>query len=188
MGKTQLAIEYSRRHKNSYTSIFWLDGKTEESLLHSLLSIASRLPQEQIPDFKPIATKGIEETKKSVMTILKWFAEEGNNDWLLIFDNIDETSYGAADDDTRSLASYNIQEYLPPGDSGAIIITSRLGRLVDLGLDTSFKLPILNIEEGIALLQKASGKTLRRTAEIPVEHDNKEFAQYDPGQFAGEAI
>jgi MinD superfamily P-loop ATPase len=33
MGKTQLAIEYARLHKALYTSFFWLDGKTEESLI-----------------------------------------------------------------------------------------------------------------------------------------------------------
>lgn len=44
IGKTQLAIEYARLHKASYTSFFWLDGKTEESLIQSLLLITSRLP------------------------------------------------------------------------------------------------------------------------------------------------
>jgi hypothetical protein len=33
MGKTQLGIEYARLHKALYTSFFWLDGKTEESLI-----------------------------------------------------------------------------------------------------------------------------------------------------------
>lgn len=184
MGKTQLAIEYSRRHNDSYTSTFWLDGRTEESLLHSILSLASRLPREQIPDFEPEETKGIEETKRSAMALLKWFSLEGNDNWLLIYDNIDETSYGAGDDDTRSLASYNIQDYLPPGDRGAIIITTRLERLVDLGLDTSIKLRILSTEEGLSLLRKTSCKTLERSIELTNDDADMEIAKYNPGQFA----
>ncbi|MCJ1245931.1 hypothetical protein MMC30_003135 [Trapelia coarctata] len=183
VGRTQLAIEYSRRHKDSYTSIFWLDGKTEESLLQSILSIAPRLSREQIPDFEPTESKGMEETKRSVMTVLKWFALDRNNDWLLIYDNIDKTSYGAGDDDARSLASYNIQDYLPPGDNGAIVVTTRLERLVDLGVDTSIKLRILSLEEGLALLQKTSRKNLERSLEINGDDEQTEFAKYNPGQF-----
>jgi len=184
MGKTQLAIEYSRRHQGSYTSTFWLDGKTEESLLQSILSLASRLPREHIPDFEPTETKGVEETKRSAKALLKWFSLEGNDNWLLIYDNIDETSYGARGDDTRSLASYNIRHYLPPGDCGAFIITTRLGRLVDLGLDTSIKLRNLSTEEGLALLQKTSCKTLERSVVIAKDDADTEFGKYDTGQFA----
>ena len=48
IGKSQLAIEYAKIHKGSYTSFFWLDEKTKESLIHSLLALSSRLPRGQI--------------------------------------------------------------------------------------------------------------------------------------------
>lgn len=93
MGKTQLAIEYARLRKALYTSFFWLDGKTEDSLIESLLAIASRLPKDQIPGVDIQKTKGLEESRKAVQATLRWFTLEGNTQWLLIFDNIDKTSY-----------------------------------------------------------------------------------------------
>src|SRR5579862_3173705 len=100
MGKTQLAIEYARCHKTSYTSIFWLDGKSEQTLVQSVLSIACRLPKGQIPNLNVQEIKGIEESRERAQAVLQWFALEGNNKWLLIFDNIHKTSFGASDSDT----------------------------------------------------------------------------------------
>jgi hypothetical protein len=44
IGKTQLAIRFARDHKDDFTSIFWLNGKSQETLLQSLSSVLLRLP------------------------------------------------------------------------------------------------------------------------------------------------
>jgi tetratricopeptide (TPR) repeat protein len=159
IGKTQLAIEYARLHKHEYSSFFWLDGKTEESLIQSLISIISRLPQALIPGFDIDEVRGMEDSKKKAQEVLRWFALEGNGAWLLIYDNVDKTSYGASDGDAESQACYNIEEYLPSGDAGAIVITSRLQRLAKLGEQVHVrKIDILN---GVLILEKQSGKSFR---------------------------
>ena len=126
IGKTQLAIEYAILHKHTYTSFFWLDGKTEESLVQSLLSIASRLPKGQIPNINIQEIKGIEDSKERAQEVLQWFALEENSKWLLVFDNIDRTSYEASPNDADSLSSYDITQYFPGGDLGALVITTCL--------------------------------------------------------------
>jgi len=37
IGKTQLSIAYAKRHKDSYSAIFWLNIKDENSLKQSLM-------------------------------------------------------------------------------------------------------------------------------------------------------
>src|SRR4051794_152253 len=44
MGKTQLAIHFAQYHKDDFTAIFWLSGKSRETLLQSLSSVLPRLP------------------------------------------------------------------------------------------------------------------------------------------------
>jgi hypothetical protein len=82
MGKTQIAIEYARLHKTMYSSFFWLDGKTEESLIQSLLLIASRFPKGQIAGEDAQEIKGLEESRKRAQEVLGWFALKENTQWL----------------------------------------------------------------------------------------------------------
>lgn len=36
MGKTQLAIEFARKHHSRYSAVFWLDGSSKDRLKQSL--------------------------------------------------------------------------------------------------------------------------------------------------------
>ena len=115
--------------------------------------------------------KGIEESRERAQEVLRWFAFGGNSEWLLIFDNVDKTSYEASDSDVESLSSYDITQYFPRGDVGAIIITTRLQRLVALG--DSIYLRKIDTKNGILILEKHAGKSMRRS-------DN--FEMFDQGQ------
>ena len=92
IGKTQLVIEYAILHQAKYTAFFWLNGKTEESLIQSLMLLAARLPKGQIADVNAGKVKGLEESRQKAQKVLQWFALKGNNQWLLVYDNIDKTS------------------------------------------------------------------------------------------------
>ncbi|KAI9855038.1 MAG: hypothetical protein M1813_000582 [Trichoglossum hirsutum] len=177
IGKTQLAIEYARLHKYEYTSVFWLDGKTEESLIQSLLSIAPRLPKGQTLNLDIREIKGIEESREKAQEVLKWFTFEGNSEWLLIFDNIDKTSYEAPDNDVDSLSSYDITQYFPRGDVGVIIITSRLQRLITLG--DSIYLDRIDTKNGILILEKNAGKSMRRSGNTVAGREDTEIGTFD---------
>jgi hypothetical protein len=180
MGKTQLAIEYARLHKALYTSFFWLDGKTEESLIQSLLFIASRLPKGQIPDMDTSKIRGLEESRKAAQEVLQWFALEDNTQWLLIFDNIDKTSYEEEESDQHTgLASYDIAQYFPRSDTGSIIITTRLQRLVSLG--SAVPLRKLDALDSLLILEKHVGRNLRRRDSQAILKDLSEIEEWDPG-------
>lgn len=181
MGKTQFAIEYARLHKAVYSSFFWLDGKTEESLIQSLLLIAPRLPEGQIPDVDIHEIKGSKESKKRAQEVLHWFALKGNTQWLLVFDNIDKTSYEEEpfDQNTESSPSYDVTQYFPRGDMGSIIITTRLQRLVSLG--SHVYLRKLDVLDGILILEKHAGRSLKRSGSHSALTDTCEIKEWDPG-------
>ncbi|TPX25061.1 hypothetical protein DIZ76_010510 [Coccidioides immitis] len=129
IGKTQLAIEFARRYQESFSSIFWISGKTREMLLHSLASVTRRLASDQndeaiVEDMKD--SKGIEKRAKEA---LNWFALKGNNKWLIIFDNVDKDPSGEVEDDE----AFPVEDFFPGADQGAIIITTRLRQLQELG-------------------------------------------------------
>src|ERR1700744_6604090 len=46
IGKTQLAIEYCRRHKEKYTAIFWLNANDNDSLKLSFRDVAQQILQD----------------------------------------------------------------------------------------------------------------------------------------------
>jgi WD40 repeat protein len=46
IGKTQLAVAYAKRHKDSYWAIFWLNIKDEDSLKQSLAKVARQILRE----------------------------------------------------------------------------------------------------------------------------------------------
>jgi hypothetical protein len=179
IGKTQLAIEYARLHKDLYTSFFWIDGKTEESLIQSLLRIASRLPYSQMLDIDTQKASSQEESRKAAQEILKWFTLEGNTQWLLVFDNIDKTSYEEKSDQHIETSSYDIIEYFPRGDSGSIIVTTRLQRLISLG--SSISLRKLSVLDGLFLLENHARRSLRRSGRQTASEDMLEFEDWDPG-------
>jgi hypothetical protein len=179
MGKTQLAIEYARLHKALYTSFFWLDGKTEESLIQSLLLTVPRLPKGQIPDMDTQKMKELEESRKAAQEVLQWFSIEDNTQWLLVFDNIDKTSFEEEGHYTE-VSSYDITQYFPGGDTGSIIITTRLKRLRSLGSDVPLRK--VNVLDSLLILEKHVGRSLRRCGSQAALKDQSEIDEWDPGR------
>ncbi|KAI1628663.1 P-loop containing nucleoside triphosphate hydrolase protein [Exophiala viscosa] len=105
IGKTQLAVSYAKRHRTSYTSIFWLDATSELSLKTRLRNVAHRaLPPSTIGDFD-------DERMSSYLS--NWLSEDQNTRWLLIFDNYDDPE------------QYSVCKYLPSVAHGSVIITTR---------------------------------------------------------------
>jgi hypothetical protein len=43
MGKTQLAVEYAKRHRPEYSAIFWLEARDEASLKQGFAQVARRI-------------------------------------------------------------------------------------------------------------------------------------------------
>ena len=148
IGKTQLAVEFARLHHRSFSSVFWLDGRSEDSLKRSIASYASRIPQGQISEkSRTYSAGGSGDLDMVIKEVKDWLAQPNNTDWLLIFDNVDrEYSRHNAD-----LDAYDIKRYLPGADHGAILITTRLAKLEQLG--DSRQLSKVNREQAEAIFQ-----------------------------------
>lgn len=125
IGKTQVALEYAYRYALEYSAVFWIGAETEESIVSSLLRVASvlRLPEE-----------GDKDQQRVLAAVQRWLSTHGQ--WFLIWDNVEELGI--------------LDRFLPSVRAGTILITTRcrvLGTLAQ-GLDL---LP-LEQEEGILFL------------------------------------
>jgi hypothetical protein len=130
IGKTQLAVEFTRRHHCKFGSVFWLDGSSEVSLKLSIARCAGRIPAGQISDMSRtylISSEGnLDEVVREVMG---WLAQPDNTDWLIVFDNVDrDYSLHTADP-----LAYDVRQYFSGADHGSVLITTRLKRLEQLG-------------------------------------------------------
>ncbi|KAI0436973.1 FabD/lysophospholipase-like protein [Xylaria telfairii] len=128
IGKTQLAVDFARRHKAAFSSVFWLDGRPEERPRQSLAGCAKRIPEGQIAErYRAAILDSRDDIDTAVAKVLKWLGRPDNVGWLLIFDNVN-LDY----ERDSKIGGYDVRRYLP-GDHGLVLITSRLAQLSHLG-------------------------------------------------------
>jgi hypothetical protein len=148
MGKTQLAVEFARRHHRRFSSVFWLDGRSEDTLTRSIASHASRIPPGQIAETSRMyAADSGADVDVVVKDVLAWLARSDNSTWLLIFDNVDR-EYKAQGGDPDA---YDVRRYLSGADHGSVLVTTRLARLEQLG--DSQRLGKVSKQQGQAILE-----------------------------------
>jgi len=162
IGKTQLAVEFARKHQHAFSSVFWIDGESEASLKQSFASMMQRLPQDEL------TADGMEMLRRSTIDIdvamhecLRWLSLATNQHWLLIFDNVDRDYH-----DKDNVQAYNIKMYFPSTDSGSILVTSRLVSLQRLG--SGLKVGTVEREQARAILESSAG----RMVEGKVDHSS----------------
>ncbi|KAF2022646.1 FabD/lysophospholipase-like protein, partial [Setomelanomma holmii] len=130
IGKTQLAVEFARQHHRRFSAVFWLDGRSEDSLRQSIARCASRIPQGHIAETsRTYVADGSADLDAVVRDVLSWLARPDNIAWLLIFDNVDR-EYSKIGSDAEA---YDVKRYFSGADHGSILITTRLARLEQLG-------------------------------------------------------
>ncbi|KAK4248763.1 hypothetical protein C7999DRAFT_30744 [Corynascus novoguineensis] len=126
--QTQACANVIARRESAFSSVFWLDGRSEDHLKHSLASYASKIPHSQILNSNRDAPPTSNDNVNAVVAeVLNWLARPDNTDWLLIFDNVDQDF-----DQGGEMGVYDIRRYLP-GDHVSMLITTRLARLAQLG-------------------------------------------------------
>ncbi|KAJ5811278.1 hypothetical protein N7474_007579, partial [Penicillium riverlandense] len=153
IGKTQLAADFARRHQALFSSIFWLDGRSEGQLRRSIAGYAHRIPQGQIPDrSRNFVTDSADSLNIAVSDVLDWLGRPDNRHWLLIFDNVDQDY-----EHDGATGAYDIRHYLP-GDHGSVLITTRLAWLAQLG--GSKRLTKVDEELGKTIFEQWYGREL----------------------------
>jgi hypothetical protein len=121
IGKTQLSIAYTKRHKNSYSAIFWLNIKDEDSLKQSFAKAARQILREH-PSASRISNMDTNENFDGVVDAVKaWLSLPNNTRWLIIDDNYDNPKLSGNIDP----AAIDIRRFLPESYQGSIIITTR---------------------------------------------------------------
>ena len=151
IGKTQLALEFARRHQKVFNAIFWLDGSSRNAMQQSIAGISSKLPVKQI-------SKGAKNLNQAaeldavIDEILRWFSLPTNSQWLMVIDNVDR-AYPSAGHDPEA---FDVEGFFPDADHGSILITSRLKELEQLG--SSHKVDSMNETQGTRLLEYRMGR------------------------------
>ena len=152
MGKTQLAITYTRRHKEKYTSIFWLNANNEDSLKLSFWDIAQQVLRYH-PSTSVLSSVDQDKNLDQVVSVVKaWLDFPRNTRWLMIYDNFDNPKTPGNPDGS----AIDIRQFLPRSDHGSIIITTRSSQVRQGERIHVQKLP--DIREGLEIVSNMSGR------------------------------
>ncbi len=100
IGKTQTALEYAYRYRDSYDAVFWVRAASRETLIADFVTLAHLLdlPGQDASDQMLV-----------VAAIKRWL--EHHEGWLLILDNADEL--------------HILTDFLPAEGAGHILLTTR---------------------------------------------------------------
>ena len=144
MGKTQLAAEYAKRHRDEYSAVFWMTAKDESSLKQAYAKVARRISLDHPTVTYMENALESDDLDRVVQATKQWLDRAGNSRWLLIYDNYDTPAFGWKDADGprtglnvgEASDGYDIRPFFPDTHHGAILITTRLAR-VKLGCSIS---------------------------------------------------
>jgi len=119
-GKTQLMLRYAETHLDTYSAVFWIDARSEHTILESFRLIA------RILNIGSATCISLDKTQQSSALIRKTDVEDIYSfkmwiqarcrPWLLLFDNLEDILL------TSSISKFFPSMTLSPG---SIIITSR---------------------------------------------------------------
>jgi hypothetical protein len=132
IGKTQICLKFIEEMSGRLSHVFWVDASSVESITMSLRGISS------------ISAAQASCLDDSVESVLQWMSGI-QEEWLIVFDNADD------------LPVYVVEKFIPPGNRGNILITSRnrsMGRLVSF--ENIIEINEMEEADAITLLLKAS--------------------------------
>ncbi|TGZ81923.1 hypothetical protein EX30DRAFT_395307 [Ascodesmis nigricans] len=128
VGKSCIAVEFAKN--NSYTSKWWIDCTSRQTVMASIIEIGQALLEHYIHlageteavrllGFGGFTTKRqirVDETDEDrfILATLRWFQRTENRNWLLVLDNADEYE------------TFDHRLCLTGCNHGAILITSRV--------------------------------------------------------------
>jgi hypothetical protein len=155
IGKTQLAVEFARKHQSQFSAVFWLDGSSKASLEQSFVDMAQRLPRNELTADGAAQLSGATiEVNMAVRECQRWLSIPSNPHWLLIIDNVDRDHH-----DREDPQAYNVQTYFPHADHGSMLITSRLAGL-QRRLCSGVKVGTVSAEQARAILENNASRVI----------------------------
>ena len=152
IGKSQLAIEYAKQHRRDYSAVLWLNAKTEDTLKQSFAEYARQLPKHDINQELLDGPQSEATLMEVTRGMRRWLSLPGNDQWLIIFDNVDNPKIP----DNKQANAYDVRSYYPEAHQGSIVVTTRWQSLRIGHLHKVTKLS--RTKESISLLEKLSGR------------------------------
>ena len=132
IGKTQICLKFIEEMSDRFSHVFWVDASSVESVTMSLRGIVSSISAAQASCLDD-----------SVESVLRWMAGI-QEEWLIVFDNADV------------LPVHMVEKFIPSGNRGNILITSRsrsIGRLVSS--ENIIEIDEMEEADAVTLLLKA---------------------------------
>jgi hypothetical protein len=177
IGKTDIVIQYAWLNNAAYTSVLWIPAATAEVLKRSFITIVQNLIQHLAanhssgqPDYTEIACSlGIaglintsgqliynaksDDQERIVGALLNWLSMQGNDQWLLVFDNVDDMNV------------IDRAKHFPQSSCGTIIITSRRRGIAHWGTG-SFQVEGLEQDDALSLLMTRAHLDLKQLSAL----------------------
>ncbi|KAI1559291.1 NB-ARC multi-domain protein [Pyrenophora tritici-repentis] len=154
IGKTQLAVEFARKHHHQFSAVFWLNGSSAASLKQSFVDIAQKIPRGELTaDGAAQLSDATVEADVAVRECQRWLSIPSNPHWLLLIDNVDRDHH-----DQEDPQAYHVQTFFPHADHGSILITSRLANLQRLG--SGVNVGIVAAEQARAILNNNASRVV----------------------------
>ncbi|KAK3669213.1 hypothetical protein LTR78_010910 [Recurvomyces mirabilis] len=185
IGKTQLAVAYAKRHKDSYSAVFWFNMRDEASAKQSFVATAQRILQYH-PSAAHLSSVHLTGSLDEVTgAVLAWLGDPDNHRWLAIYDNYDNPKVpGNSDSEV-----VDIDQFLPDADQGSVIITTRSTQVKD---GRGISVPKLASEQdSVDILSNVSGRKLsmkdRDVAALVKKLDGLPLALATTGSFLEQA-
>jgi hypothetical protein len=151
MGKTQLSIHFARRFSDTYSSLFWLNAKDENTLKAGLVALAEQVTEDHV---SPTVTDPHKE-EWMVQQARQWLSQPGNDHWLMVYDNYDDPRLPGIDSST----GYDIRNFFPQRAHGSILITTRSPRLA---FAKQLRLEKLDdMDQSLTILATRSGREVK---------------------------
>jgi NB-ARC domain len=155
MGKTQLSVQFARKFVNTYSSVFWLNAKDENTLKAGLAALAAQV----VEGYISLIVNDAQEQERMVQQARQWLSRPDNDRWLVVYDDYDPRLPGM-----DSSTGYDIRHFFPHRAHGSILITTRSPRLTyakQLRLDK-----IDNVDQSLSILATRSGRAINGGEEI----------------------
>lgn len=147
LGKTQIALEYTYRYRDSYDVIFWLRAGSSADLVEGILAIARKMKLDKGTVSNDVMTESVrnwfEETGELLAcNIFCCCLHQAECRWLLVFDNVEKSS--------------DLIPFWPRTKHGAVLLTSQLAHLRTLH---EIQVEPFTTIEGSALLSRLLPKS-----------------------------
>ncbi|KAF4819420.1 Calcium-independent phospholipase A2-gamma [Colletotrichum tropicale] len=131
VGKTQIALKFRDLHGSRFGHVFWINAATTDSIYESFRKVTAQI-------------HGGNPSRPNITGVLNWLSQNRSEEWLLVFDNNDSDSV-------------DISKYIPDGNTGNILFTSRRKDIKPtLDHNQTYAVDIMDEKDAVALLLRSS--------------------------------